>query len=929
MKKIIFPILLLLCAKAFAFDSAGYETKIGELKDLMSQCEQMGIECPYEQMNITVMEQFQSGENISNESYVSSKLDDIYESTKSALTSYINGEKKPLSAPRYQTSDINISKNKLIADTTWGQRPVFFIGYGHFAEARNNFDKFAKLGANITQQEIGPWSVIYEAKVPYGWKITSGGDVVCEANYDKANVRGGEVSLKLERGDSDGYVIIGQSYKVEPNTSYTCTLTAKADAANSVYVTPYSGAERNVIGASSLWKTYKYTFTTGEETETEFNIIIDKKASAYIDNISVRKDASAENLINNGNFEKNANRFGDNNEYIAVTDGIEKSIIPMLDSAEKNNVAVDLLISPHYFPVFVKNYYPDINIYHRQHRIIMDKYIETLISLIKDKPALMSICISNEPTSDSSQIDGLLSDWHEWLLGKYQGIDAINSAFGTAYTSADEIQMPSKVSQTREFYDWMEYNDTKFAVWHSRIADKIRELMPNVKIHSKVQDYFAQDGSGEFERGRLKWGTDAEKFSEFSDFSGNDSHAYYQSPSRPIQGKMKWYDFLSSIKTAPVFNSEDHIIRDSSKRYDDMVAKFVSADIFQGALHGRYADTIWTWEQTSDETSLFLGNVFQRPDALAAIGKASLDLNRLSYEISAFNDKRADAAILYSNLERVYNKDFVTAMDKAYDACLYAGQKAEFVTENDIDKLSDYKLLIVPNVVHADRNLQSAVQEFISSGKKVIWIGECFTKDEFDKNISFEKSESVELSDDLTEIVYNSCDSYIKLCDEAGALPPEGVEWKTTEYNGKILVNICNYRYTDLQGLSVVYKGKKRSVKNLLTNETLGESFTAKAYEPLILEIDSECRVRIKSTVCDNGLLTVIAENYGDSDEKITLSTSVSGQKKMFGGEISRSIKAGDILKGSFSFPSGEGKGLFVGVYDESGILIEEKNIDM
>ena len=107
----------------------------------------------------------------------------------------------------------------------------------------------------------------------------------------------------------------------------------------------------------------------------------------------------------------------------------------------------------------------------------------------------------------------------------------------------------------------------------------------------------------------------------------------------------------------PVFNSEDHIIPDYSTLYEKGLTRFVSADIFQVALHGRAASVIWVWEKTGNPESLFYGNILQRPDALSAIGKASLDLNRLAYEINAFNEKDSDTAILYSNIERVYSWD--------------------------------------------------------------------------------------------------------------------------------------------------------------------------------------------------------------------------------------------------------------------------------
>lgn len=457
-------IQLLSVGGVLAFDSAGYTEKTAELKSMLAQCEDMGLECPYEEMYITVMEQFMSGEDLTNEAYVAQRMDELYTETKSALSSYIAEEKTPLSVPKYKTSDVKISGKKLTANTTWGERPVFFVGYGHFSAAENAMGIFSKLGANIIQREIGPWSVVYEAKKPYGWTVSQSAGAVVSTDFDTTYKRG-SVSLRMETGSND-WIILSQSYKVKPNTTYTCKISVKADTANSLYIKPYSGHAGSRFNASSVLKTYSYTFTTGDETTTSLSITADNPVTAYIDNITIWESGSSENLINNGNFEKNKNRFGDNNEYIVITDNIENYYIPMLKKAKENNVTVDLLLSPHYFPTFVKDYYPDINIYHEQHKLIMDKYLETLIPLVKDEEALGFICLSNEPASDTSQISALLPEYRNVLLEKYGSLSEISSAHKKSYTSLEDITMPEDITETRAFYDWMDFNDDKFAQWH-------------------------------------------------------------------------------------------------------------------------------------------------------------------------------------------------------------------------------------------------------------------------------------------------------------------------------------------------------------------------------------------------------------------------------------------------------------------------------
>jgi len=861
-RKFLLFLAIVLCMNmnVSAYDTEELSGKISELKGLLSECSDMGLDCPYEKMKITVMEQFTDSSEISEKEIAKSRLDELYEETKTALNQYIDGEKKPMSVPKYITSDIEIDGKNMIAGTTAGRRPVFFVGYGHFNEAYKAFDVFSDIGANITQQQIGPWDVVYEASKPYRWSnpwFNSCSSNSLVTNFDSENVRGGEVSLAIDMTAYEGTSAncgTTQSLVLEPNTKYKLTFAAKATCgSNNLFITPFTDVPNLYLTTSSAWKNYSTSFTTGENATGTVTICGGGGSKAYIDNIKLVKDGTSENLIKNGNFEENANRFGTNNEYIISTDNIENKIIPMLESAAENNVAVSLLLSPHYFPGFVKGYYPDINIYHEQHRIIMDKYIETLIPMIKDYPALNDICLTNEPTSTSSTIGGLEEDYRVYLTGKYTDLSGINTAWGTSYASLDAIVMPTEPGTTREFYDWMSYNDTKFAGWHKHLADKVREYMPDAKIHAKMQDYLTQDGTIEYERGRMTWGTDVEKFAEFSDIAGNDAYSNYEyriekASGRPISGKMKWYDFIGSINEAPVFNSEDHIIPDYSGNYDDAVAAHVSADIFQGGIHGRSASAIWSWERTADSESLYSGNVMQRPDVMASIGKATLDLNRLAKEVTAFSDKQAEVAIYYSNLERAYNARHMTILDRAHDACLYAGQKAEFVTDNTIDEISDCDVLIIPNAEHVPNSTLEAINTFKNSGKTVILLEGCLKYDEYGKSITFDTNGCVRYNyiytntpKDISSDVFNAVDNPhgLKLSDSGGNLV-SGLEWNYTEYNGKVLVNVCNYNDTDVQNMKIVYDGEVVEVTDIISGENKGTAFTAKPFEPMILSFGEE-----------------------------------------------------------------------------------------
>lgn len=933
-----------------AYDTEDLSEKISELNSLLSECTQMGIECPYEKMKITVMEQFAEGEAISEPDIAKARLDEIYEETKAALNQYISGTKKPMSVPAYQTSNIEIDGKNMIADTTAGRRPVFFVGYGHFDDAVNAFGEFSKLGANITQQQIGPWSVVFEAAMPYGWKGYRSGYSrnAIETNFDTTNVRGGKVSLKINTVSdtvTSGWAGLSQDLVLEPNTTYTLTFTAKGTCGTKqLYITPFTGVDTVYLSSSNVWKNYSSTFTTENVTSGIIDIAALPNCEFYIDNIKLVKVGNTENLLENGNFEKNADRFGNNNEYIIITDYIEDKIIPMLDSAATNNVAVSLLISPHYFPTFVKEYYyPDINIYHEQYIMILDKYIETLIPMIRDCPALNDICLTNEPSSNSSGIDSLQEDYRNSIIGKYDNLAGINEAWGTSYGSVEEIVMPTEPATTREFYDWMDYNDTKLANWHEHLADEVRKYMPKAKIHAKMQDYLCQDGSLEYQRGILMWGTDAEKFAEFSDIAGNDAYSNYEykiesASGRPISGKMKWYDFISSIYEAPIFNSEDHIIPDGSTNYNEAIAAHVSADIFQGGIHGRSASALWSWLRTDDETSIYEGNVLQRPDVMAKIGKATLDLNRLAYEVAAFSNKQAEVVIYYSNLERAYNPKHLTILDRAHDACLYAGQKVEFVTDSSINEITNCDVLIIPNVNHVPSSTLQAVEEFKNSGKTVILLESCFKYDEYGNSISFDSKGCVSYkyiysttSKNIAEDVYNSVDNpyTLKLCDSNGKFV-SGLEWNYVMHEGKVLVNLCNYNDTDLEGMKLIFEDEVMDVTDIISGENKGTAFTAKSFEPMILTFEPENYAEISQCYVSRGKVYATVNNQGDYSANVKIIAEYYDENsiKRQWGSVKREISAGSDAEVAFSFNSNGGQ-IIVKLLDKNGMLLDEKTFEL
>jgi hypothetical protein len=58
------------------------------------------------------------------------------------------------------------------------ERPVFFVGYGHFDDARDDIPVFNDFAVNTIQNEIGPSSVLENGSA---WRFGNSGEGVADS----------------------------------------------------------------------------------------------------------------------------------------------------------------------------------------------------------------------------------------------------------------------------------------------------------------------------------------------------------------------------------------------------------------------------------------------------------------------------------------------------------------------------------------------------------------------------------------------------------------------------------------------------------------------------------------------------------------------------------------------------------------------------
>jgi hypothetical protein len=497
-------------------------------------------------------------------------------------------------------------------------------------------------------------------------------------------------------------------------------------------------------------------------------------------------------------------------------DGMRSRILPALDRARDNGVRLNLLMGPHYFPDWAFAKWPELKVQSGdpgtqpflknsveapQTRDIYERHLRTLVPLIKDHPALHSICLSNEPVYDEGWKDpARLGLWHEYLRRIHGDTATLNTVWGSDYASFEDIPQiaPSFREPAARMYDAVRFNQGRFSGWHKWMVGIIHSMSPELPCHAKVMNLMD-------DRNTVFWGTDPLEFADLSQINGNDCYCV------PFEGRApyateflsqnKYYDLQRSMKRVPIFNSENHIILDRTKFF--VPAEHVYTAIWQGAVHGQGASATWIWQRTYDPKSDAEGLILHRAACTAAMSRCALDLMRLSREMAAIQNAAPEVAILFSHAATLQDKRYFATRARVYEALNFCGIPIAFVTDEQVaaGRLKDYKVLIVPQAQAATRASIDAIRAYAQEGGRVLVCGEDnLTRDEYGREVAPPKrmkelpdAKGAELRDTLMRILAKEGVAPLVVLRTAKEEVPYGVEWRCAVLDGRNIVNVVNY----------------------------------------------------------------------------------------------------------------------------------------
>jgi hypothetical protein len=542
------------------------------------------------------------------------------------------------------------------------------------------------------------------------------------------------------------------------------------------------------------------------------------------------------------------------------TQAIHDNVVRWLDAAAEHNIAVNLLVSPHYFPQWAIDQNPELAncgyefikncIDAPESRAVYEKWLRALMPLVRDHAALHSICLSNEPHY-RGQCAHSKEMFADWLAREYETVAQLNSVYGTTYTGWNDVPMPTHRENYALFFDWCRFNQDRLLEFHKFERDIIHEYDPDLPVHAKVMSYAFRD-PGEFENG-----INFEGFNQLGTIAGNDcSQMYNHEPTGEyaqewLQMAMNYTLQHCTAPDSPIFNSEAHIIVDGDWRY--VPESHIRTYYWSQALHGQGAATTWVWER--GQAGDFAENILTRPNCVRAMGHVALDLNRLAPEVYALQRTRSEAAILYSYSSLLPSQDYAIEAQKAFEGAFFTGAVFDFVTERQTiaGKLANYKLLVLPRASNAPDNVLQAIQDYIRSGGTVLAVGNCFDKDQHGRArderlrqegsgrlVSFPYALSARAYRELLDTLLDeaSVPRRIRLEGEYGE-PVWGVNLRTVEINGKTLVNLINFSRDDAR-IRLVRTHPISDATNLFTYQPLQFPLMLKPLEPVLLEIVEE-----------------------------------------------------------------------------------------
>ncbi len=578
------------------------------------------------------------------------------------------------------------------------------------------------------------------------------------------------------------------------------------------------------------------------------------------------------------NIIQSAREGGGGGTVIAENVVSDRITIGSIPRAARHNVVVDWLSNTEYFPHWARNRWPelegaggafyDIKTDAPQAREIFKLNLQACLEAIGDNPALLSVCLLNEPTSQFWDKDQFrIRHWRKHMERVHGTIEKVNALEGTNYKSFNGIPvhptttMPPEEEMTPLRYEQVRFNMDRFAEFHRFLTGVIHEARPGTITHTKTMALLERDA--------LHFGTDPDQFAFIGDLNGNDTWCKYIGKGDRY-ATLWWrqnlfFDLQRSLREVPIINSENHIIAVSEPR--EIPPAHTDCVLWQGCIHGMAASINWVWEHYYEQIKpenppdYYSGDTFHavltRPENIMAVGRVGLDLMRLAPEVYKLQAATSQVAILYGITAQIWSDRADRALKLAYEAMSFNGLPVAFVSERQVREgdLTRFLAVILPSIRHAPEDVAGAVTEYAAAGGTLWVIGdpsEALARDEYagPRKTSLpgkairawpETTSPSELRDALLRAFVDAgIQRPVVLQDENG-VEPWAIDYRSVRDGNGYLLSLANYWGTPKR-VQIHVDGKSpKTLRDLRLNKPLPSPWIRlESLQSMLLRVEIE-----------------------------------------------------------------------------------------
>jgi len=392
------------------------------------------------------------------------------------------------------------------------------------------------------------------------------------------------------------------------------------------------------------------------------------------------------------------------------------------DAAANYNVALAVQLAPHQVPAAMLQAHPELKqngVVDIAQPMLLDQweaFVRQIGPTLTGRPMLLGISLADDP---QFHFDGeaVKAGFLDFLQVNYPDRLTLNRSWRAHLATLEDIvpwsTNPYDTYQEHRPYqfDWQTYHQSlgnNYFNWSRRLVE---QYIPDMPLTATLANTV-------FSKGETRYGINREQLAAMLQISGCSSSSTITDPvyGMSYPEESAYYTLLKSFEPGqPVFNL--HYALDPGLRTEGEAAyRYVHSAVWEGVMSGLSAAAV-------PMDSL----VFRHPYALEAFATASLDINRLSPIVHAFQMAPTDVGILFSYASKVFDdgEPHLLSARNAYEGVSFGGYNVRFVSEEQCAEgvLDSLKILVLPDTPALGDEAFQKISAYVEHGGTVARTG--------------------------------------------------------------------------------------------------------------------------------------------------------------------------------------------------------------